>query len=417
MLCRIPGRCRIAPDGPELFPLDCAGGFGGDVVDDAVDPAHLVDEAGRGAAKEFVRERGVVGGHALGRGDRAQGADEIVGPAVAHHADAPHRQQDGKRLPDRVVETGVADLLQEDRVGLAQDVELRAGDLAGDADRQTGAGDRVALDKFVGQSQLTAQFAYLVLEQFAQGLDELQFHAGRQAADIVMRFDRNRGTPEWAHRLDYIGVEGALRQELDIADLVRLFVEDVDKGGADRLALLFGVGDAGELFEEQSARIAMDQRDVVMPAEEAHDLLRLARPQQAGIDKDAGQLVADRLVEQGRRYRGIDTAGETADNPAFTNLAADLVDRLAAEQRHRPVPAAVGNPVREIAQQLSALRRVHDLRVEQHAVKATAVVGDRSVRCPLAGRHRAKAGRQCVYPVAVAHPHLLAPAPWGAWGP
>jgi hypothetical protein len=34
-----------------------------------------------------------------GRGDRAQGADEIVGPAVAHHADAPHRQQDGKRLP------------------------------------------------------------------------------------------------------------------------------------------------------------------------------------------------------------------------------------------------------------------------------------------------------------------------------
>ena len=121
----------------------------------------------------------------------------------------------------------------------------------------------------------------------------------------------------------------------------------------------------------------MDQRDVVMPAEEAHDLLRLARPQQAGIDKDAGQLVADRLVEQGRRYRGIDTAGETADNPVFTNLAADLVDRLAAEQRHRPVAVAAGDPVREAVQQLSALRRVHDLGMEQHAVKTAAVVGPR----------------------------------------
>jgi hypothetical protein len=50
----------------------------------------------------------------------------------------------------------------------------------------------------------------------------------------------------------------------------------------------------------------MDQRDVVMPAEEAHDLLGLARPQQAGIDKDAGQLVADCLVQQRRCDRGID---------------------------------------------------------------------------------------------------------------
>ena len=100
-----------------------------------------------------------------------------------------------------------------------------------------------------------------------------------------------------------------MRQELDIADLVRLFVEDVDEGGADRLALFFRVSNSAELFEEKPARIAMDQRDVVMAAEEADDLLRLARPQQAGIDKDAGQLVADRLVQQRRRDRGIDPAG------------------------------------------------------------------------------------------------------------
>src|SRR5437868_6265058 len=135
-----------------------------------------------------------------------------------------------------------------------------------------------------------------------------------------MRFDRNRGTAERAHRLDYVGVEGALREELDVADLVRFFVEDVDEGGADRLALFLRVDNPGELLEEQAASVTMDQRDVVVPAEEAHDLLGFACPQQARVDEDAGQPIADRVVQQRRRDRGIDTAGEAADNPALTNL-------------------------------------------------------------------------------------------------
>ena len=45
-----------------LLPLDRAGGFGGDVVDDAVDAAHLVDDARCGAAEHLVRERVIVGG-------------------------------------------------------------------------------------------------------------------------------------------------------------------------------------------------------------------------------------------------------------------------------------------------------------------------------------------------------------------
>ena len=242
---------------------------------------------------------------------------------------------------------------------------------------ETRAGERVALDEPVGQSQFAAQFAHLVLEQLAQGLDQPQFHARRQAADIVMRFDRDRRTAERAHRLDHVGVEGSLRQELDIADLLRLFVEDVDERGADRFALFFGVGDAGELFEEQVARVAMDQRDVVMAAEQVDDLLSLARPQQAGIDEDAGQLVADRLVQQRRRDRGIDPAGEAAHDVTPSDLTADLVDRLAAEQRHRPVAAAARHLVREVAQQLTALRRVDDLGMEQHAVKPALVIGNR----------------------------------------
>ena len=60
--------------------------------------------------------------------------------------------------------------------------------------------------------------------------------------------------------------------------------------------------------------------------------------------------------------------------------------------------------------QLAALRRVRDLGVEEDAVEAPLVVGDRGIGRGLARRHRAKARRQRVDPVAMAHPHLLARA-------
>ena len=61
-----------------------------------------------------------------------------------------------------------------------------------------------------------------------------------------------------------------------------------------------------------------------MVAEQRHDLLGLAGAQQAVIDEDAGELVADRLVDQHRGDRRIDAAGEAADHPALADLGADL---------------------------------------------------------------------------------------------
>ena len=63
-----------------------------------------------------------VGRHAVDRGHGAQRADDVIGAPVAHHADGAHRQQHREGLPDRVVEPGLADLVEIDRVGLAQDV-------------------------------------------------------------------------------------------------------------------------------------------------------------------------------------------------------------------------------------------------------------------------------------------------------
>src|SRR6185437_5919773 len=277
--------------------------FRGDVVDYAVDAAHLVDDAGGGRAQKFVAEGIGVRRHAVGGGYGAQGEHVIVGAAVAHHADAAHRQQHREGLPNGIIQTGAADLVEIDRVRLAQYFELVARNRAGHADREAGAGERMPPDEALRQAEFTAELAHLVLEQFAQRLDQFQLHPRRQAADIVMRLDGDARPAGETHRLNDVGIERALRQEIGPAEFFRFLVEHVDEGSADDLALLFGVFDSGELAKEQIARVAMHQRNVVVAAEQFDDFLGFTLPQQAVIDEDAGELVADRLVQQHRRDR------------------------------------------------------------------------------------------------------------------
>src|SRR6266852_4081781 len=59
---------------------------------------------------------GVHFSHAAGRGDGAETHDVFIGAAVAHHAYRLHRQQHGEGLPDLVVEAGLADLVDINRV-------------------------------------------------------------------------------------------------------------------------------------------------------------------------------------------------------------------------------------------------------------------------------------------------------------
>ena len=76
--------------------------------------------------------------------------------------DGAHRQQHGESLPDRVVETGQANLLEEDRVHLAQQVRLLARDIARDADGQARPWEGMPSDDRLGDAQLAAKRAHLV---------------------------------------------------------------------------------------------------------------------------------------------------------------------------------------------------------------------------------------------------------------
>ena len=119
----------------------------------------------------------------------------------------------------------------------------------------------------------------------------------------MVRLDRHRRAAGEGDALDHVGIERALRQEIGAADLFRFRIEHVDEQAADGLALRFGIGDACELAEELFRRINMHQRDVVVMPEQVDDGLGLVEPQQAVIDEHAGELVADRLVDQHRGDR------------------------------------------------------------------------------------------------------------------
>src|SRR5512146_516048 len=117
-------RQRAAPETDPaqagLLPFDRRGGLGGDIVGDAVDAAHLVDDPVRDASQQLVRQRGPVRGHEIRGLHCAQRDHVIVSPAVAHHPNRLHRQEDGERLCGLVVPPGLPQLFDEDRVRLLQ---------------------------------------------------------------------------------------------------------------------------------------------------------------------------------------------------------------------------------------------------------------------------------------------------------
>jgi len=103
----------------------------------------------------------------------------IRSAGVAHDADgADAGEEDAEGLADLVVEAGDADFLDDDGVGPAEDVEALAGDIAGDADGQAGAGERMAADEVARQAEGFADGADFVLEEVAERFDQFEAEFG-----------------------------------------------------------------------------------------------------------------------------------------------------------------------------------------------------------------------------------------------
>ena len=106
----------------------------------------------------------------------------------------------------------------------------------------------------------------------------------------------------------------------------------------------------------------------------------LACPQQAVVDEDAGQPVADGALHQRRGHRGVHAAGQPADRPAVTDLVAHLLDQRVGDVGGRPRRADTGELVQEPAEHLLAVRRMQHLGVVLHTGQPAGAILERRHR-------------------------------------
>ena len=149
-----------------------------------------------------------------------QGDRVLVSPFVAHDSDAAHRKEYGPGLPDGVIQgcsshrrvgcrpdlggsrackcfyrCPVAfqpvfpESADENIVGFTEYMEFFFCYIPQDPDAERRSGERMPSDQFVLDAQSTAYAAYLILEQRAQRLHDLQVHLFRKSAHIVVRLD------------------------------------------------------------------------------------------------------------------------------------------------------------------------------------------------------------------------------------
>ena len=165
--------------------------------------------------------------------------------------------------------------------------------------------------------------------------------------------------------------------------------------------------------EEPVGRLHVDQVDVELAAEGLLHLLGLPGPHEAGVDEDAGELVADGLVHEGGGHGRVDAARQARTAPgsaptwARTAATADSMivgvgPRRAGSRRRRN---------RKRSKRSWPALGVDHLGVELHPVDAAAR-GRRGRRPGASGVDAVatKPGGHLGDGVAVAHPHVDRPA-------
>ena len=143
----------------------------------------------------------------------------------------------------------------------------------------------------------------------------------------------------------------------------------------------------------------------VLPEHLLH-LLRLPVASQPVIDVDAVETLPDGLVQQHRNHGGIDAARKPQHHLVFADPRPQLLDRVRHPVAEVPAFRAAAHAEDEVREDLRAVLRMDDLRMELERVEALRVVVHRRERT---GRrhHRAafEAGGDRLHTVAVAHPY------------
>ncbi len=123
------------------------------------------------------------------------------------------------------------------------------------------------------------------------------------------------------------------------------------------------------------------------------------------VNENARQRIADGSVHQRGGDRGVDPAGQTADQPAALGLSLDRGHGLVDDVGGGPARPDAGDLVQEPAQHLLTVRGMHHLRVVLHPGQPPAGVLERRHRSTGRPGGDHEAARRGGDGVAVAHPH------------
>ena len=195
----------------------------------------------------------------------------------------------------------------------------------------------------------------------------------------------------------------------------RLLLEDPDELVADDPALLLGVLDAGQPFEEAAARVDHDEAHPEIAFEGDPEQLRFLLAHQAVVDVDAGQPIAHGAMDERRRDGRVDAARQGADDqPVRPGLGGVPIDPLADPGDGRVDEVGRGPGRRdardvhdEVAQDVTAAGGMDHLGMELDPVQVALRGGQAGMRRGIRLGGRAEPLGQPGDGVAVAHPDGL----------
>lgn len=300
-------------------------------------PTHVGDFRGD-ALRDVLQERpgefNGAGDHEVVRLHGAKGDGVVVGANSVHDTDRLKSRHDGEVLRYEIGEAVLDDRIAEDGVGFAEDFELLARDAAEAADCKPRTGERLTVDESCGEPQGASDGADFFFEEYVERLDDAdEVDVFRKSADVVVAFHDFAA----ASALNDVGVDRALCEIGRAAEFRCFLLKDADELFADDLAFALGIEDTFHALDEAVGRIDRDEANLERAGKHLANHLGFVFSHKPVIDENARQLVADGFVNQHGDDRGIDTAGETADNVAVSDLFADIGHGFFYKRFHRPV--------------------------------------------------------------------------------
>ncbi len=193
---------------------------------------------------------------------------------------------------------------------------------------------------------------------------------------------------------------------MGVLELASLALEDLYELAPDDLALGLRLAHTRQMTQELVGGIHTDHLGMQLADKHVHHHVALVQAQQAVVDKNAGELVADGAVDQRRGDRRINATGQAKDDLFVADLFADLLHSLGDVITHHPVGAGAADLEHKALQNRCAALGVRHLRVELHSVKAPLLICHAGNRATVGARHQMETRRHFGDLVAVAHPDL-----------